>query len=147
MILPPSFGAGSRVATLKSEQRQALADCLVTKLKNEFADIGSVTQETGPGTLILGSVITDFAAPSVGANVVTTLVVGPVSTGGVSVEFEAIDGASGRVIAIFRGGRTGNVVKNFSGSYSEIGHARTALTKLVELWRNQLRAPEPNQAR
>lgn len=110
-----------------------------------FADVGLIAPGPGAGILELRSTIVDFDAPSVVTNVATTMLIGPVTTGGAAVEFEAIDSATGGPIALWRGGHTGSVVKNLTASYMKLGDAKKAMASLAKQWRAYLGEPQTTE--
>jgi hypothetical protein len=61
----------------------------------------------------------------------TTLALGPVTTGGASLEFEAIDPQHGQRVVSAACYDHGHVIANFTGSYTLLGHARSAITTCI----------------
>ncbi|MBL8350777.1 MAG: DUF3313 family protein [Burkholderiaceae bacterium] len=121
------FGAGVR---LDADERQMLRDDLRQALVDRLGAAG--LRVTGPGDagdagdrLRLRATITAVERTRPALNAVTTvLLFAPLSYGGLSVEIEAFDAASGsRVAAMALAGRAG--LRDFSDSFSDLGHART----------------------
>ncbi|MGK9017638.1 DUF3313 domain-containing protein [Pseudomonas aeruginosa] len=76
--------------------------------------------------------VTELQTPNRAVNAMTTLLVGPVTTGGASLEFEAVDLSTGRRVAAASCFERGNVIKEFAGSYTLLGHAKAAITNCIE---------------
>ncbi|HAT4519961.1 TPA: DUF3313 domain-containing protein [Serratia marcescens] len=76
--------------------------------------------------------ITELETPNRVVNAFTTLLIGPVTTGGASLEFEAIDESTGRRVAAASCFERGNVFTEFVGSYKLLSHAKSAITTCIE---------------
>lgn len=76
--------------------------------------------------------ITTIETPNRAVNTLTTLLVGPVTTGGASLEFEAVDEQTDRRVAAASCFEHGNALADFKGSYTLLGHAKSAITTCLE---------------
>lgn len=84
------------------------------------------------GSVRVRVAVTELQTPNRAVNALTTLMVGPVTTGGASLEFEAIDGSTGRRIAAASCFERGSVLTEFAGAYTLLGHAKAAITTCIE---------------
>lgn len=91
-----------------------------------------------PRTLRIRAAITDVAVPSPALNTVTTvLLLMPLDRGGVAVEIEAIDVASGQRVAALATAGNGTL-RQFKGHFSRLAHAERALERAARDFRKLL---------
>lgn len=118
-----AFRAG---VPLDDAEQQLLRDALRAALTERLGAAGIRLQDAAaePGRLTLRATITAVERAQPALNAVTTvLLFAPLSYGGLSVEVEAFDAASGRrVAAMAFAGRAG--LQDFGASFSDLGHAR-----------------------
>ncbi|MCW5662406.1 MAG: DUF3313 family protein [Piscinibacter sp.] len=118
-------GFGARVG-LDAAERLELQAAMDIALQESLAAAGLQLGDPpcGPGDLRVRSTIVSAERASPAANAVTALVLlAPLSRGGLTVEFEAEDAATGRrVAALAIRARAG--VADIAGAFSELGHAR-----------------------
>lgn len=119
------IGFGARVG-LDAAERLELQAAMDIALQESLAAAGLQLGDPpcGPGDLRVRSTIVSAERASPAANAVTALVLlAPLSRGGLTVEFEAEDAATGRrVAALAIRARAG--VADIAGAFSELGHAR-----------------------
>ncbi|HHM5529108.1 TPA: DUF3313 family protein [Pseudomonas aeruginosa] len=85
--------------------------------------------------------ITELQTPNRAVNALTTLLVGPVTTGGASLEFSAEDERTGRRVLAASCFQHGNPIADFASSYSLLGHAKNSIRACIEqvnsVWREK----------
>jgi Protein of unknown function (DUF3313) len=86
----------------------------------------------GKGTLVLRIALTDVATPNRALNVVTSLLVGPLTSGGASLEMSMTDESSGKIIFAASCTENASSIRQFTGSYSVIPHAKYAIEKCIQ---------------
>ena len=111
-----------------AQQREVL-DHVTSELKRQE---GKSPAPRWRGTGSVRVAVTELQTPNRAVNAMTTLLVGPVTTGGASLEFEAVDLRTGRRVAAASCFERGNVIKEFAGSYTLLGHAKAAITNCIE---------------
>lgn len=117
------FGAG---VPLDAAEQQLLRDALRQALADRLGAAGMRLEDAAAdsGRLNLRATITAVEGAQPALNAVTmVLLFVPLSYGGLSLEIEAFDAASGRrVAAMAFAGRAG--LQDFGASFSDLGHAR-----------------------
>lgn len=115
---------------------------LLNHVNRELRNLQSKSEApASSGRLSLRVAITAIETPNIALNVLTTFLVGPVTTGGASLEFEAIDEQVGRRVAAASCYEHGNALSNFRGSYTMLGHAKYAITTCLERINNAWKSP------
>ena len=114
---------------LDDAQQREVLDHVTSELKRQE---GKVPPPGGAGQVRVRVAVTELQTPNRAVNAMTTLLVGPVTTGGASLEFEAVDLRTGRRVAAASCFERGNVIKEFAGSYTLLGHAKAAITNCIE---------------
>jgi Protein of unknown function (DUF3313) len=87
---------------------------------------------SGTKTLMVRAAVTDVDTPNRAVNVATTLLLGPVTSGGASMEVEVVDGQSGVVQVAATCTERGSVLRQFTGAYSVLAHANHAISECVQ---------------
>ena len=121
--------ATGRIGGLEAEQVRELLDHVNSELRH------LQTKSEAPassGRIRVRVAITTIETPNRAVNTLTTLLVGPVSTGGASLEFVAVDEQSDRRVAAASCFEHGNALADFKGSYTLLGHAKSAITTCLE---------------
>ena len=121
--------ASGRIDGLDDAQQREVLDHVTSELKRQE---GKVPPPGGAGQVRVRVAVTELQTPNRAVNAMTTLLVGPVTTGGASLEFEAVDLRTGRRVAAASCFERGNVIKEFAGSYTLLGHAKAAITNCIE---------------
>lgn len=121
--------ASGRIDGLDDAQQREVLDHVTSELKRQKA---KVPPPRGTGQVRVRVAVTELQTPNRAVNAMTTLLVGPVTTGGASLEFEAVDVSTGRRVAAASCFERGNVIKEFAGSYTLLGHAKAAITNCIE---------------
>ena len=121
--------ASGRIDGLDDAQQREVLDHVTSELKRQEA---KVPPPGGAGQVRVRVAVTELQTPNRAVNAMTTLLVGPVTTGGASLEFEAVDLRTGRRVAAASCFERGNVIKEFAGSYTLLGHAKAAITNCIE---------------
>jgi Protein of unknown function (DUF3313) len=88
--------------------------------------------DLGTRTLVLRIALTDVATPNRALNVVTTLLIGPLTSGGARLEMVVTDDRSAEVLFAATCAETASVIRHFTGSYSVISHAKYAVDKCIQ---------------
>jgi hypothetical protein len=85
-------------------------------------------------SIVVHSVITDLDTPTRTLNVLTTLVVGPISSGGASVEFSLKDAKTGEELAALVCAERPSMLSwdGMKSAYGELSHSKLALTACVD---------------
>ncbi|WP_031319443.1 DUF3313 family protein [Pseudomonas tolaasii] len=121
----------------KSQEREILA-YITSELRRQVAKPGA-TAGLSLGRLQVRAALTELETPNRAVNWMTTLAVGPVTSGGASMELEVVDERTGRPVMAASCFDRGNVVTDFLSSYSQLGHAKVAVTNCIEqidsVWR------------
>ena len=120
--------ASGRIDGLDDAQQREVLNHVTSELKRQE---GKVPPPGGAGQVRVRVAVTELQTPNRAVNAMTTLLVGPVTTGGASLEFEAVDLRTGRRVAAASCFERGNVIKEFAGSYIA-GHAKAAITNCIE---------------
>ncbi|HGW4869704.1 TPA: DUF3313 family protein [Pseudomonas aeruginosa] len=102
--------------------------------------VGTPSPEPGAsGNLQMRVALTELETPNRAVNWMTTLAMGPVTTGGASLELEVIEERTGRSVMAASCFDRGNVLTDFLSSYSQLGHAKVAVKSCIEkidsVWR------------
>ena len=121
--------ASGRIDGLDDAQQREVLDHVTSELKRQE---GKSPAPRWRGTGSVRVAVTELQTPNRAVNAMTTLLVGPVTTGGASLEFEAVDLRTGRRVAAASCFERGNVIKEFAGSYTLLGHAKAAITNCIE---------------
>lgn len=121
--------ASGRIDGLDDAQQREVLDHVTSELKRQE---GKSPAPGGAGQVRVRVAVTELQTPNRAVNAMTTLLVGPVTTGGASLEFEAVDLRTGRRVAAASCFERGNVIKEFAGSYTLLGHAKAAITNCIE---------------
>jgi Protein of unknown function (DUF3313) len=87
---------------------------------------------SGTKTLMVRAAVTDVDTPNRAVNVATTLLLGPVTSGGASMEVEVVDGQSGVVQVAAACTERGSVLRQFTGAYSVLAHAKHAISECIQ---------------
>ncbi len=90
--------------------------------------------------LVVRAALTDLDTPNRALNVATTLVIGPMTSGGASVEMEIIDEGAGTVMFAATCTERGSVLWQFTGAYSVLSHAKYAISECVQRFEQANRA-------
>jgi hypothetical protein len=119
-----------RIDGLDDAQQREVLDYVDTELHRQVSKIPAAAGATGKVRVRVA--VTALQTPNRMVNAVTTLLVGPVTTGGASLEFEAVDESTGRRIGAATCFDHGNVFTEFFASYTVLGHAKAAITTCIE---------------
>jgi len=122
--------ASGRLDGLDKKQQREVLDYIDSELRHQQTK--AIVTPGAVGRIRVRVAITELETPNRAVNAFTTLLVGPVTTGGASLEFEAIDESTGRRIAAATCFERGNVFTEFVGSYKLLGHAKSAITTCIE---------------
>jgi hypothetical protein len=135
--------------TLDSAERESLRVELGAALKSRLNAAGFrlVDGPAGADVMVLRARITAVERADPAVNAVTAVLLwAPLSHGGLTVEFEAMDAQNGqRVAAMAFHGRAG--VNNLGSAFSALGHARVQAGVAAERFAAWLAAPEVNAGR
>lgn len=119
-----------RIEGLDDAQQREVLDYVDTELHRQVSKMPPPAGAAGRVRLRVA--VTALQTPNRMVNYVTTLLVGPVTTGGASLEFEAIDDSTGRRVDAATCFDHGNVFTEFLASYTLLGHAKAAIATCIE---------------
>ncbi len=117
-------------AKLTAQEPAELAAFCDAALRKAFAMDRTIVTATEAGTLRIRAAVTGVDTSSPALNVVTGVLLWPVDNGGVSVEFEALDAATGEQLAAlvaYSEGTPWQVI----GSFSRFGHAHSGIERWI----------------
>lgn len=128
------------IEELGEEDRRQLSAVFREALVERVGGALPLVERTGPGVLHVRSAITGARKANIALNVATSLLLTPVSRGGVAAEAEVLDGGTGARIAALSWSRRGAKITQVGLSYSRLGEAREGLrsfaARLAELFRS-----------
>ncbi|MEO6244569.1 MAG: DUF3313 domain-containing protein [Opitutaceae bacterium] len=136
VLLEPTIvrlGAKDTAKITPAESAELAAFCDAA-LKKAFATDRTVAAVADQGTLRIRGAVTGVDTSSPTLNVVTGLLLWPLDNGGVSLEFEVLDGASSDQLLALVAYSEGTPLQVIS-SFSRFGHAHSG----IERWIAQLR--------
>jgi hypothetical protein len=119
-----------RIEGLDDAQQREVLDYVDTELHRQVSKIPAAPGAAGRVRLRVA--VTDLQTPNRIINAMTLLLVGPVTTGGASLEFEAVDESTGRRVGAATCFDHGNVLIEFLASYTVLGHAKAAIATCIE---------------
>ncbi|MFJ1467367.1 DUF3313 family protein [Massilia orientalis] len=122
--------SSGRIEGLDDAQQREVLDYVDTELHRQVSKIPAAPGAAGRVRLRVA--VTELQTPNRMVNAITLLLVGPVTTGGASLEFEAVDDSTGRRIGAATCFDHGNVLTEFFASYTVLGHAKAAITTCIE---------------
>jgi hypothetical protein len=131
--------SSGRIDGLDDAQQREVLDYVDKELHRQ---VSKTTAAAGAaGRVRLRVAVTELQTPNRAVNAMTLLLVGPVTTGGASVEFEAVDDSTGRRVGAATCFDHGNVFTEFFASYTVLGHAKAAIATCIEridgAWRDK----------
>lgn len=85
----------------------------------------------GSKSLLARAAITDVDTPNRTLNIVSSLLLGPLTSGGASVELEVTDASSGDAMLAATCTERGSVIWQFTGAYSVLAHAKHAIAECM----------------
>jgi hypothetical protein len=94
----------------------------------------------GPRALIVRAAVTDVDTPNRALNVATSLLIGPTTSGGASLELEVVDEQSSAVLVAATCTERGSVLRQFAGAYSVLAHAKHAISECLQRFEKAYRA-------
>jgi Protein of unknown function (DUF3313) len=86
----------------------------------------------GSRALVVRAAVTDVDTPNRALNVATTLLLGPMTSGGASLEVEVVDEQSSAVLVAATCTERGSVLRQFTGAYSVLAHAKHAISECLQ---------------
>lgn len=126
-------------ANFEQEQRDSVLTALEEALKEELGKIKPIKDRGGERPLVVRAAVTDAARSNPAVNVATSLLIGPVTNGGATIELEAI-GPDGKRVAAMVYADTGGIL-DLLDAYSEAGHARQVTRRAAAEFRELLARP------
>ena len=129
--------SNERLANLTPDLKKELADYLVGEFEMQFAPLRRTNENNNVQgkmkEISIRSSITDFDSPNRLVNVAATVLLGPVTTGGATIEVEAIDVMQNERMLAMVCAEKANVLgwSGFVSSYSVLGHAKDAISDCV----------------
>jgi hypothetical protein len=131
VVEPPLIKTSSgRIEGLDEAQQREVLDYVDTELHRQVSKIPAAAGAAGRVRLRVA--VTELQMPNRMVNAMTLLLVWPVTTGGASLEFEAVDDSTGRRVGAATCFDHGNVLTEFLASYRLLGHAKAAITTCIE---------------
>lgn len=135
-----------RVDSLDDNEKKQLSDVFRQALIERLNGALPVVTEPGPGVLRVRTAIVDARKANVGVNVLTSLLLMPVTRGGMAAEAEVVDSGNGARIAALAWSRSGAKLAEVGLSYTGLGHARSGLRGFAKRLAELFVAPEVSQA-
>jgi Protein of unknown function (DUF3313) len=129
-------GPSTRLRELDPELQKEI----LTHADKEMASRLLIGVRSGTKTLMVRAAVTDVDTPNRAVNVATTLLLGPVTSGGASMEVEVVDGQSGVVQVAAACTERASVLRQFTGAYSVLAHAKHAISECVQRFEQAYRA-------
>lgn len=127
-------------ASFEQEQRDSVLAALENALKEELGKLKPVKDRGGERPLVVRAAVTDAARSNPAVNVATSLLLGPVTNGGATIEIEAVD-PDGRQFAAMVFADTGGILDVFH-AYSESGHSKAVTQRAAREFRGLLERSE-----
>jgi hypothetical protein len=142
------FRPGPAAAAVEPAVIEGLRTAYREALEAAFAERGYApampAEATQPGTLRVRAAVTGFERANVPLNVLTSLVIAPVTAGGAASEAEVLDGPTGsRLVALATHSNATPFLGGPHNYYVEHGHARAALVRHAGALAARLPAREP----
>ena len=102
--------------------------------------------ETRGGTkaLTVRAALTNIETPNRALNVATTLLIGPLTTGGASLEIEILDTQSGVVQVAATCTERASAFMQLAGAYSVLAHTKYAISQCIDRIEQGFRMPAPS---
>jgi hypothetical protein len=135
------YGRASKVQPIKPEELKKLADYFRSEAIEAVKDAYPVVDKPGPDVLRIRAAITDLKSANPWMNLAATAAVFmPVDMGGAAMEAEFIDSQTGERLAgvVDRKGGSPINLGDFTGAYTEWGHAKSAFKEWAKLLRDAL---------
>jgi Protein of unknown function (DUF3313) len=130
------YGPSARLRKLDPElQKEVLAQADKEMNARLLAGAGGGTK-----ALIVRAAITDVDTPNRALNVATSLLLGPVTSGGASLEVEVVDEQSSAILIAATCTERGSVLRQFTGAYSRLAHAKHAISECLKRFEKAYRA-------
>lgn len=130
-----------KIDDLSDQDRAQLAgafrEALIERLQGQLP----VVDHSGPGVLRVRSAIISARKANVPLNVISSLLVTPITKGGVAAEAEVLDGATNRRIAALSWVRRGAKLTQPGLSYTRLGEARAGLRAFANRLANLFASP------
>lgn len=127
VVFRPRAGA---VQNAGEGDAEAIVDAYRTALEAAFGERFAPATEAGPGVLRVRAAITGYARTNVPLNIVSTLLIAPVSNGGASSEAEVTDSLTGEPLAALSTATNGHLFNSgLLAYYSGRDMARQALAR------------------
>jgi Protein of unknown function (DUF3313) len=119
-------------------------DSMLQKELLEEIDLKTTLQlvnitKLGTRPLVLRIVLTDVATPNRALNVFTSLLIGPITSGGARIEMSMTDESSGEVVFAANCTKSASVLWQLTGAYSVIAHAKYAVGQCIQQFENAIR--------
>jgi hypothetical protein len=124
---PSAFrGNSARLRDVPDDAKKVLTQHLDQRIRERVA---ASPKSSGERSLLVRAVITDFDQPNRLLNVVSTFAVGPVSTGGATLEISVTDQLNREEVISMVCAEKANAVSwtGFTNAYSALGHAKAAI--------------------
>jgi hypothetical protein len=123
---PTIRGKTQRLDELTPDVRQSLLDHLSQTLKERVAVL---PRHQGNRSVLIRAAITDVDLPNRLLNVLTTFAIGPVSTGGATLEISATDTQTNEEVLAMVCSEKASIasLSGFTNAYTALGHAKAAI--------------------
>jgi Protein of unknown function (DUF3313) len=122
------YAPSARLIDLETSLQKELLQEIDLKVAAQLVDVTKL----GTRTLVLRIALTDVATPNRALNVVTSLLIGPLTSGGASLEMLMTDERSAEVVFAATCVENASVIRQFTGAYSVISHAKYAVGKCIQ---------------
>ncbi len=110
-------------------RRERVTKALEVSLRERLGPIRPIVETPGPRTARVHAAVTDVSSARTITNVLASIVFGPISNGGASVEAEILRPEGGQVAAIAGASHGGGL--DVIGYYVRSGHPKTSVRRLA----------------
>ena len=127
-------------------RRERVTAALDRSLRDRFAKIRPIVATPGPNTARVHAAVTDVASARNITNILASIVFGPISNGGASIEAEELRPSGGQIAAVAGASRGGAL--DMIGYYIRSAHAKKSVRRLAgDLSNGVAEASEPVECR
>lgn len=140
MLGPVVFDTGKDAsAKISNDEIAALKMDLEAAVRNSFEGRFEHSTEPGPDVLRLRFAITGVDKSNPQLNVALAILIVPLANGGATTEAEALDSMTGERLVAVVAHSTGSLLRGeFSGYFTEFGHARQHFMQQADAMRERL---------
>ncbi len=125
---------------LQQQVIELIDDQIVLRLTQAKVQPGSEDKALAANrVLVIRAALTDVQTPNRALNILTSLAIAPLTAGGASLELEVVQEQSNLVVMAATCTKRASVLKQFFGAFSQLSHAKYAISECVEQIENVLK--------